>query len=158
MDINEIIKEIIPPNDYQYREGFSNEPLIDNLGKEDKIKLEKELINMLQDKSDMLIVESLAYLKSRKSLPILYELLSASDIVATKIILASSIFQINYDNKMIEIAKSSFKKITDKYELIPAFYYLIKFHDSEIYDLIQEYTQDTDYLISYNARQVLGNS
>lgn len=156
MDINKIVSEIIPPEDYQHRNGFSNEHLIDKLSDVEKIKIETELINMLLKKSDMLVVETLAYMRSDKSLPVLYELLEILKEEMAKIITATSIFEINKDQEMIEIAKASFKTIKDKFQLITAFRYLVKFHDSEISKLIQEYTTNSDYLISYNAKQVLG--
>ena len=156
MDINKIVSEIIPPEDYQHRNGFSNEHLIDKLSDVEKIKIETELINMLLKKSDMLVVETLAYMRSDKSLPVLYELLEILKEEMAKIITATSIFEINKDQEMIEIAKASFKTIKDKFQLITAFRYLVRFHDSEISKLIQEYTTNSDYLISYNAKQVLG--
>jgi len=158
MDINKIVSEIIPPDDYQHRNGFSNEHLIDKLSDEEKFKVETELINMLQKKPDMLIVQTLGYMKSEKSLPVLYELLESLNEEMAKIITATSIFEINQDQKMIEIAKASFKSIKDKFQLISAFHYLMRLQDSEISKLIQEYTTNSDYLISYNAKQVLGIS
>lgn len=156
MDINKIVSEIIPPEDYQHRNGFSNEHLIDKLSDVEKIKIETELINMLLKKSDMLVVETLAYMRSDKSLPALYELLEILKEEMAKIITATSIFEINQDQKMIEIVKASFKTIKDKFQLITAFRYLVRLNDSEISKLIQEYTTNSDYLISYNAKQVLG--
>lgn len=155
MDINKIISEIIPPDDYQHRNGFSNEHVIDKLSDDDKFQVEAELIDMLQKKSDMLIVETLGYMKSNKSLPVLYELLENLNNKMAKIITAFSIFEINQDQKMIGVAKSSLKNIKDKYQLIPAFHYLMRFQDPEISELIREYTTSSDYLISYNAKQAL---
>lgn len=158
MDINKIISEIIPPDDYLHRNGFSNEQLIDKLSDEEIFKVETELITMLQKKPDMLIVETLGYMKSKKSLSVLYELLESLNDEMTKIITATSIFEINQDQKMIEKAKVSFKAIKDKFKLISAFHYLIRLQDSEISKLIQEYSTNSDYLISYNAKQALGIS
>ena len=158
MDINKIISEIIPPDDYLHRNGFSNEQLIDKLSDEVIFKVETELITMLQKKPDMLIVETLGYMKSKKSLSVLYELLESLNDEMTKIITATSIFEINQDQKMIEKAKVSFKAIKDKFKLISAFHYLIRLQDSEISKLIQEYSTNSDYLISYNAKQALGIS
>lgn len=156
MDINKIVSEIIPPDDYQHRNGFSNEHLIDKLSEEEKFKVETELINMLRKKPDMLIVETLSYMKSEKSLSVMYELLESLNNEMAKVITATSIFEINQDKTMIETAKASFKTIKDKFQLISAFHYLVRLQDSEISKLIQEYTRNSDYLISYNARQVLG--
>jgi hypothetical protein len=161
MDINKILNKIIPPDDYQHRNGFSNVNLIDGLSEEEKIVLETKLVSMLQKELDILIVETLAYMKSEKSLPILYELLKKSSDEMTKLILASSIYMVNKDNKLVEIAISSFKeieKIKDAYyvyRIIPTFYYLSKFKLSETTELIQEYSKHSEYLISYNAKQNL---
>jgi hypothetical protein len=153
MDIN----QIIPLDDYQHRNGFSNDYLIDVLDDEEIFKLESELIRMIKKKSDMLVVETLGYIKSKRSLPTLYELLEKSQEEMMRIIIAVSIFEINQDKKMIEITRSSFKEIKDKYQLISAFYYIVKFQDSDITQLILEYTTNSDYLIAYNAKQVLKN-
>jgi hypothetical protein len=164
MDINKIISEIIPPDDYQYRNGFSNEHLIDKLSNDEKSEVETELITMLQQKPDMLIVETLGYMKSEKSLPVLYELLKKSSEGMAKLILASSTYRINKDKELVEIAIASFKeieKIKDAYyvyRIIPTFYYLVKFQESKITKLIEEYSKHPEYLISYNAKQVLGMS
>lgn len=156
MDINKIVSEIIPPDDYQHRNGFSNEQLIDKLNDEEIFKVEKELITMLRKKPDMLIVETLGYMKSEKAIPILYELMENLNNEMAKIITATSIFEINQDQKMIEKAKASFKTIKDKFQLISAFHYLVRLQDSEILKLIQNLTTNSDYLISYNAKQALG--
>ena len=155
MDINKIVSEIIPPDNFQHRNGFSNKHLIDNLSVKYKIEVENALINKLWEKSDMLIVETLGYMKSEKSLPVLYELLENINDGMAKIITAVAIFDINKDQKMVGEAKTSFKNIKDKYQLITAFHYLVKFQDSKISKLIMEYTTDPDYLISFNAKQVL---
>ena len=155
-NIERLISKIIPPEDYQHRNGFSNEHLIDKLNVEERGVIENELIKRLQEKADMLMVETLSYMKSDKSLITLYELLENLDNEVSIIITASSIFDINQDLKMIEVAKTSFRGLTDKYQLIATFHYMMKFKNSEILKLIKEYTKDSDYLISYNAKQVLG--
>lgn len=157
LHINKIVSEIIPQDDYEHRNGFSNEHLVDKLSGEVKSKVESELIDMLQEKPDMLVVETLAYMKSTKSLPILYQLLeSMNDEEMSKIITAVSIFQIDRDKKMLEIAKASFKKIKGRFQLISAFHYLKRLQNPEVSKLIQPYVIDPDYLISYNAKQALG--
>jgi hypothetical protein len=164
MDINKIVSEIIPPDDYQHRNGFSNEHLIDKLSDEEKLKVEIELINMLQKKPDILIGETLGYMKSEKSLPVLSELLKKTDEGMAKLILASSIYKINKDKELVEIAISSFKELEKPkdayfvYRVIPTFYYLAKFQEPEIERLLEEYTKHSEYLISYNAKQALGKS
>lgn len=156
MSFEKIINKIIPPDDYQHRNGFSNKALIDGLNNHEKVELEAVLIEKLKEKFDMLIVESLSYMKSQKALPILYEGLNNQQEKMAKIITAVSIFEINSDPEMIVVAKNIFKSILDKYELIIAFHYLIRFRDKEIISIIQEYSKNSDYLIAYNAKVALG--
>lgn len=155
-EINKIVREIIPPDDYQHRNGFSNEHLIDNLSDEEKLKVEAELINILQKKHDMLVVETLSYLKSEKALPILYDLLANLHDEMAKIITSIAIYELNHDQKMIDIAKSAFLNVNDKFQLISAFHYLVRFQDSGLTHQIQKFTFNSDYLVSYNAKKVLG--
>jgi hypothetical protein len=76
-DIEKLIKEIIPyPADHSHREGFTNEQIIDALSKADRDLVEIALIDLLDKNSwDTFIVETLAYMKSVKSLPTLRRLL-----------------------------------------------------------------------------------
>jgi hypothetical protein len=166
MDIQKLIAEIIPPADYQHRNGFSNNHLIDQLSEYEKNQVEDALINkLLTNNEDTLIVETLAHMKSKKSLAILNELLEKpfnnlrktekSSSEMRKIIIASSIFEIIKDERMINIATEAFKRITNKYSIMSAFYYLKKFEDSKVNDLVKEYTNHPDYLVSENAKEAL---
>ena len=84
MNIDKLINEVIPPKDYQHRNGFNNIPIIDELTANEKQLLEEALIRKLQSEAakeiDTLIVETLAYLKSVASLPILKKLFFARTI------------------------------------------------------------------------------
>lgn len=166
MNIDKLVNEVIPPSDYQHRNGFNNIPIIDELTEEEKQLLEKALIQKLQSEAekeiDTLIVETLAYLKSIASLPVLYNLLEISKVDIVKLEIATAIFEINQDTKMIDIAIGSFKeidKIKDAYHVYAisgAFYYLAKFKNEKTKQLLKEYTSHPEYLISYNAKQALG--
>ena len=118
--------------------------------------MENLLIGKLEHKPDILVIETLAYMRSKKSLPVLYGLLKESNEEMFRIIIASSIFQIAQDRDMIEIAKSSFEKLEDKYQIIASFYYLISFQDSGISSLINGFTNNSDHLIANNAKRALG--
>jgi hypothetical protein len=163
MNTDKLIDKIIPPSDYQHRNGFSNTQIIDQLSEQEKTLVEDALINMLMTKTnDTLIVETLAYLKSVKSLPLLYEFLkNCSDIMA-RIIVSTSIFEINKDDNMINTAVVSFKELDNNkdayyvYKIISAFYYLIKFKSPEVTDIIEKYVTHKAHLVSYNAKQALG--
>lgn len=160
-DINKLINEIIPPDDYQHRNGFSNEHIIDKLNNEFKSQIETKLIEMLRQKTDLLIISTLGYMKSDQSLPVLYELIKDATEGMAKIILSSSIYKINKDEKMIDIAIESFEeieKLNDAYfiyRIIPTFYYLASFNNPKTKKLIVKYTNHNEYLISYNAKQSL---
>jgi hypothetical protein len=168
MEIKELINRIIPPADYQHRNGFNNIPIIDELSDDEITEVENALIDMLTNNSaeklDTLIVETLAYLKSSRSLPRLRDILKeTTNSNITRLILATAIFEINGDNDMIEIGVDCFKKIDNNkdsyhlYKLIDAFYYLIKFQSPVTSKIIEGYTNHKDYLVSYNAKRVLNN-
>ncbi len=165
MNIEKLVKEIIPPSDYHHRNGFNNIPLINKLNNNEKEQLEDALIYKLLFKSDQdvdtLVLETLAYLKSQKSLPILNNLLEICSDNMTKLVLSVSIFEINKDASMIDIAINIIRELDNKnnsyyiQNLTSAFYYLIKFKSTKINNIIEKYVNHKEYLISYNAKQVL---
>jgi hypothetical protein len=165
MNIEKLLREIIPPADYQHRNGFNNIPLIDKLTGDEKIQLENALIDKLTFESDKepdsLIVETLAYLKSQKSVPVLRKLLDKNLYIITELIIATSIYEISRDNDMIDSAINIVNKIEYKKgpyyvsKLTKAFYYLIKFENAEINSIIEKYTSHQEHLIAYNAKRVL---
>ena len=162
--IEKLIDGIIPyPADYSHRNGFSNNHIIDNLSADEKIEVENALINKLSEHpEDLLIVETLAYLKSTKSIPALRKLLENSSYDMEKLIIASSMFEINQDNDMVDIAIGAFRQLDNKkdayyvYKLTSAFYHLAKFNNPAIVEIIKEYVDHKEYLVSYNAKRALG--
>ncbi len=156
-DINQLLKEIIPPDDYQHRNGFGNEHIILSLAETEKIEIEKILIEMLKKKDDTLIGETLAIMKSKNSLQALKERLELTKNSSVKIIWASFINEIKGgDEEMKNIALNEFENVTEKYTLISTFHYLSSFQDSRIKEKILSYINHKDYLIAYNARTSLG--
>ena len=166
MDIDKLVNEIIPPSDYQHRNGFNNIPIIESLTDSEKQLLEKVLIQKLTVEfenqfPDTLIVETLAYLKSSDSLSILNKLLENCNDFIIKLSIATSIFEINQDIEMIDIAINATRQLDNKksgyyvYNLSSAFYYLAKFKNEKIKEFIEEYTLRPEQLISYNAKQAL---
>lgn len=166
MNIDKLVDEVIPPSDYQHRNGFNNIPIIEELTDNEKQLLEKALIQKLQSEAgkeiDTLIVETLAYLKSVASLPVLKKLLEVCNDIIIKLRIATAIFEINQDDEMVDIAVNSVKQMDNKkdpyyiYKLTSAFYYLAKFKNEKTKQLIKEYTSHPEYLISYNAKKALG--
>lgn len=165
MSSNNIINLIIPPRDYSHREGFSNKHLIDKLDLEERISVENKLIKMLEEQSeidaDMLIIETLSYMKSQRAIPILSDLLSKCTDDFKKIIIASSIYIINNDQAMVESAVEAFLNLEkdldshSAYDLVPAFNYLNKFKSDKTNRLLRKYVNNDDYLISSNAKRIL---
>lgn len=168
MNIDKLVNEVIPPSDYQHRNGFNNIPIIDKLTEDEKQFLEKVLIQKLQSEAekeieiDTLLVETLAYLKSVASLPIFKKLLEVYNDIVIRLRIATAIFEINQDAEMVDIAVCLVKEMDNRkdayyvYKLTSAFYYLSKFKNEKTKQLIKEYTSHPDYLISYNAKQALG--
>jgi hypothetical protein len=165
MNIDKLVNEVIPPSDYQHRNGFNNIPVIDKLSENEKQLLEKALIQKLQSEAgkeiDTLIVDTLAYLKSVASLPVLKNLLEVSNDIVIRLRIATAIFEISCDAEMVNIAINSVKEMDNKrdayyvYKLTSAFYYLAKFKTEKTEQLIKEYASHPEYLISYNAKQAL---
>jgi hypothetical protein len=162
-----IINEIIPPMDYKHRNGFNNIPLINKLTKHEKELLVSALIQKLNEEienkfPDTLIIETLAYLKAKSSIETLTKLLNNIKDFDIKLIIACSIYEINGDIKMIEIAINTVKQIDNKnnayyiYSLSSAFYYLAKFKHEKTLKLIKVYLTHPEYLISYNAKEAIG--
>lgn len=155
MSIDKLIADIIPPDDFQHRNGFSNTHIIDKLNSQERELLEEVLINSLLNKVDMLVVETLAYMKSARSLPVFMDLLEQTSDTMCKIVVATSIFEINHDDRMIVICIDAFEHLSNIYQKISAFYYLQKFQNEATDAIIEEYTKHSDFLLSYNAKQAL---
>ena len=158
-NISDKIKELIPPSDYQQRNGFSNEHLIDKLSKDQKTAVEAELLQMFELSDDSLIGETLTYLNSSKAIPLIESKLNISQDSTSKIHWASMINTLKKgDQKMKDIAFHEFSKLSDKYQLIGAFHTLTSFNDQRINKRISSYANDPEYLIAYNARTAIGQS
>lgn len=156
-NINRILEELIPSSDYQSRNGFNNEHLLQHLTEEEKLEVEKRLIEMLDKKDDELIGETFAILKSTDSLMSLSKRLNLAKESTSKIVWASYINEIKGgDKEMKEIALREFDNVTEKYSRITTFHYLIRFQDPRINEKIRTYINYSDYLTAYNARTSLG--
>jgi len=165
MDIDKLIDRVIPPRDYQHRNGFNNVPIIENLAESERVLLENALLQKLQSEAqkeiDTLIVETLAFLKSVKSVSTLKSLLAQSKDAVIRLRIATAIFEINSDVEMVDIALSAVKQMDNErdayyvYKLTAAFYYLAKFKNEKTEQLLKAYTGHREYLISYNAQKAL---
>jgi len=156
-NINQLLNELIPPSDYQHRNGFSNENIVHSLTDEEKPEVEQNLIQMLDKKDDELIGETLAIMKSTKSLPILQKRLECARNPTSKIFWASYINEINGGSEEMKlIALNETDNVTEKYSQIGIFHQLAKFNDTRINEKIRNFINHKDYLIAYNARVSLG--
>ncbi len=154
-DLSEIMRELIPQNDYHHRNGFSNHKIVDKLSLEEKSYIEDELIRKLDDSYNSLIIETLAYVKSIKALPLLYRLLDDDFSALSKILIATSIFGINNDLKMIDIVICNFECLEDAYQQICAFYYLNQFENEKTNHIIYSLIDCSNELVAYNAKRAL---
>lgn len=156
MNIENVYKKIIPPNDYKNRRDFYNEDLIDNLTCEEKELIENRLIEELKSSHDLLIIETLAYLKSEKAIQFIEKALKKSNEPYDKIIIAWSLFSLNHNkDKMIDIAYESFLEITNDYSKTYLFFYLVKFNDSKINALVESYKDNKSFLLANNSKRAL---
>jgi hypothetical protein len=157
MDTKELIKQIIPPARYEYREGFSNHEIIDGLNDLDRTSIENELIHLLQisEEPDILMIETLGYMKSKKSLNLLNTLVKKQLPVIDILSIVSVIYEIDKDVSMIDIAIQNFEKLTDNTDLFTAFYYLFKLNNERTDNVIRKYLDHKDYYVSYHAKRFM---
>ena len=163
--MEKLIDRVIPPSDYQHRNGFNNFPIIDGLTENEKLMLERDLIVRLQSEAgeqiDTLIVDTLAYLKSTEALTVLRELLEQSTDPVVTLPIVTAIYEICHDPEMVDIAVKLIEQIDDigdayyVYKLTPAFYYLASFKNDKTRKILMSYTTHPQYLVSYNAKQAL---
>ncbi|MFK7756855.1 MAG: hypothetical protein AB8B53_07980 [Flavobacteriales bacterium] len=155
-ETEKIVKQLIPPQTYECRNGFSNKHLVEKLTTYEKIEVENLLLSYLHDANDLLIGETLALLNSKKSLPLLRMRLDRSQSPSERIIWARFINQIvGRDEEMKKVVLNEFRKVTDKYALISVFYDLASFNDDEIDGLILKFVDNKEYLLAYNAKRSL---
>ncbi len=164
MNVDDLVSCVIPPSDYQHRNGFTNTSIIDGLTEDEKIVLETALIQKLLSEvlnaPDTLIIDTLAYLRSIKSLPVLRQILEVCNDIVSGLPVAAAIFKINNDIEMVDIAVNLVKQMDKKdayytYKLIHAFFYLAKFKSEKTKQIFQEYRSHPDFLVSYNAKEAL---
>ncbi len=164
MNIKDILDKVIPPNNVAGRyKDFNNTHIIDSLKDEERLLLEEALIEKLHTDNDLLIVQTLHYLKSVKSLPAIYSYLNRDSNPVIKIYVAAIIFEMNKDTDMIRVALEGFSALEAnkdayfKYTVINVFQNLEKFKNQEINDRIEKYTADKDFLVSYWAKKAIKN-
>lgn len=147
-------KEFLHANSWGQRKDGAPFYLLDKLNSDELAIAEDELMQQA-DSGDTWPVLGLGHIRSQKSLPLLYDLIPKTAL-ETKIAIAHSIFKINKDETMIDIAIEETKKLSDWYKVIDTLYLLADFNDDRTNQLLQEFRDHQDYLIAYNATQALG--
>lgn len=107
--------------------------------------------------NDLLIVDTLGYLKSKKSKERLYRLLNEEKRGGNKIIIASSLYQIEPDEKLIDISLNAGQTLTNWWDLTSIFYYFAKFKNKRTDDFIRQYFTHKDHLVHTTRKEVSDN-
>lgn len=156
MNVKKIYKKIIPPDDYEHRRDFYNEDLIDNLTIEKRVMIENMLMEDLKSRHDLLVIETLVYLKSVKSIEIIEKRLVETKEPFDKIIIAWCLFDLDKDKgRMVEIAYDNFLSITNVYAKTRLFYYLAKFNQPKLNTLLKSYVDNKNFLLANNSKRAL---
>ena len=155
-NIKKLIEEIIPPNNYQNREHFSNEKIIDNLSDGERIKVEDQLLKLLKGTKDRLIGETLIYMDSERATPIFKENFTNTKEFNSKLFWATAIHKMEKDSGMAELVLREVQNLEDKSSLHFFFYDLAGFKDERLNEIIRSYQDDDEYLVAYHALNSLG--
>lgn len=153
--IDELISKIIPPNDREHRENINNEALIDQLTESEKNEVESRLLVLLAETGENLVACTLAYMKSLASIPIIHDCMQKSDNLNKRILLASYIYYIRPDRRLIDVVVSAYYGLSGNLEKALSFYPLRTFHSPETDAIIKENISSREYLISYHAKRAM---
>lgn len=143
-------------NTWQDRKDGVPLDLLDNLSPEELIIAEIILLKNM-NLADMWPIIGLGHIKSKNSLPKLYQLLVKSK-KNIKVTIAHSIYQICQDPSMIDIVLNETPKITNQYDLVDVIYYLPDFKNSKIDYLLNQLRNHKKHLVAYNATSACGLS
>jgi len=128
-------RDFLHANTWAQRKDGVPLDLLDVLSAEERQQAEDALIEAADDK-DAWPVRGLGHLCSTKALPVLYTLLEKCQL-AMKINVAFAIYQINRDDRMVEVVLDEFPNISNEYALIETFHLLPIFPDSRIKMLLE---------------------
>jgi hypothetical protein len=158
------LDDIIPPATYAHREGFTNEALVDALvdalSAAERRALEQALIARLHaGTTDLLVVETLAYLRSHAAVPGMQAFLKRCPEPVTRLGAAATLYRFTGDRTLLDVAMEAFRGVEARqdayrvYALLPCFYYLNSFAGPEVDAVLEAYTHHANYLVSHNATQ-----
>jgi hypothetical protein len=156
------LKSFLHPDQYERRDGTPLD-LLDKLLPEEKLNAEKELLKRLDGRDDW-IIEGLGHLKSKAALPKLYELLRKKWRRTIRAIIATAIWNICNDQKMLKVVLESsyysfFAAYNPFYEyaMIDVVLCLAQFPQKEARLRLEELASNEYYLISYNAKAAINH-
>ena len=162
MDPSNLLKSIIPPMTREFREQFSNHAFIDGLTREQRRQVELELIPLLEiSPIDPLVVDTLIYLKSEESIPILYRLLDKLPEPYQKLHVAQRLHQMTGDPGLFRVATDALHQIGQEtgpyrqYGLSSALHIISLFGLPECAIVIQQYLADPEKLVALKARSLV---
>lgn len=147
-------KEFLNANTWPQRKDGVPLDLLDKLSPDELAIAEEELIQKLDLRDDWPI-QGLGHIRSKKSLPKLYQLLDQSD-KGMKVSLAHSIFQISGDQDMINIVLTEMPRLNHWTEIIDKLYLLPTFKDEKLDEMLNQYREHGNYLVAYNATRAMG--
>ena len=156
-NIENLIKEIIPPITRKEREWFTNDNIIAGLNKEEFLAVEKRLIQELEENDDLLIGQTLVEMKSKNALPVLSRRLNKKDSHFEKITWAALINDLKKgDSEMEKIAFNEFEKLEFIYAVQGCIFMdLIKFNSPRINKRIEKFVDHKYDLVAIHAKKAL---
>ena len=166
MDIKFILHKVLPPRTFEGRDGFDNREFVSHLSNDDKELLENKLIERLNDipandKIDELIIETLAFLKSKKSIELIRSRINEHQSDFSNLIITVSLYNLTNEPELIDVALNYFKRIensTNSYvrgQLNYMFHYLSMLQSDQANSFILKYTKSEDKNLRYNAFRAL---
>jgi hypothetical protein len=157
--MKELIKQIIPPKTRECREGFSNKMLIDQLSEDDRYNIKKELIALLiaSEDTDLLVVETLVYLRCQEALRYFHLMLSKNPSPITFFGLALAIYQLSNDDNVINIMENKMLGLTEQYQIVTGLNYLAQIRDSRVVQILNRYANSDSTIVAGVAKSHLVN-
>lgn len=146
--------EFLKANTWAQRKEGVPLDLLDALSPSDLKIAEAELIEAA-GLGDSWPILGLAHIRSVAAVPKFYQLLAKAS-KGMKVTIAYAIFRSNGDPQMIRTVLDELPLVNNQYELIDLLYLLPGFNDPDITKALQDYQNDKEYLVAYNATRAQG--
>jgi hypothetical protein len=141
----------------QRKDGFPFD-LLDALSPEERERAIVILKNKLDGRDDWPI-RAMAHLHVSESLPVLRKLLQNVDFPSTRAVIATAIYELDGDLTMEnEVASVAAASKLGWVSRLDAIHCLGRFKTDSARQLLNELTNDPDYLVSYNAKLAGGKT